>query len=89
MNVGLKFSTKPKCRRQEPEKGGRKLQTNQNEETSSRRSKPTDREEWIFLNQSTVVVQLRVSNKMQQSAISQRNSNQGNDECEILSRNHQ
>ena len=42
MNVGLEFSTKPKCRRQEPEKGGRKLQTNQNEETSSRRSKPTD-----------------------------------------------
>ena len=40
MNVGLEFSTKPKCRRQEPEKGGRKLQTNQNEETSSRRSKP-------------------------------------------------
>ena len=25
-----------------PEKGGRKLQTNQNEETLSRRSKPTD-----------------------------------------------
>ena len=90
MNVGMKFSTKPKCRRQEPEKGGRKLQTNQNEETSSRRRKPTDWEEWIFLNQSINVVLLRESNKRQQSAISQWNSNQRNDEeCEILSRNHQ
>ena len=42
MNVGLEFSTKPKCMREEPEKGGRKLQTNQNEETSSRRSEPTN-----------------------------------------------
>ena len=89
MNVGLEFSTKPKCRRQEPEKGGCKLQTNQNEETSSRRSKPTDWEEWVFLNQSINVVLLRESKKGQQSAMSQWNPNLKHDECEILSRNHQ